>query len=123
MKRVFVYGTLLSGCYNHGCLWGQQCLGAGSITGFALYNLGGYPGTIPALEEEVLGEVYEVDENTLVRLDRLEGNGWLYNRRSVEAVVKGMTLDAGVYVWNGAVNPRDKIAISFQPWNEKYIMR
>lgn len=123
MMRVFVYGTLLSGCYNHGCLRDQQFLGAASIRGFALYNLGSYPGIIPATEEAVQGEVYEVDEETLARLDRLEGNGWLYNRRSAEAVVDGKSLDAEVYVWNGAVNPEDKIAVSSQPWNDRLIMR
>lgn len=102
MRTVFVYGTLLRGCHNHGYfLGGAEFLGDADLVDYALYNLGSYPGIIPAGGEAVVGELYQVDDKTLARLDRLEGNGWLYTRKKVVARLGEENLNAEVYIWNG----------------------
>lgn len=56
---------------------------------------------------QVLGEVYEVDDATMVRLDRLEGEGHMYHRVEVPILSKrGVELRAWMYVgdermWGG----------------------
>lgn len=118
--RVFVYGTLMKGRYNHDrYLRGQKYLGRAVLHGYAMYSLGSYPGIVPEEGEKVLGEVYEVDEKTLRRLDRLEDNGRLYTRRTAEVWIDGGLVSAEVYVFNGRVREKDKIDFSRQPWGEK----
>jgi len=76
MKQVFVYGTLKRGGSNHHFLEGQRFVTEAQTKPlFALYDLGGYPGLVRTLEapESVMGELWEVDELALSRLDVLEG--------------------------------------------------
>lgn len=89
--RVFVYGTLKQGHYNHSVM--ERAMGEfiseDSIADgmFTMWDLGAYP----ALELSSLahtsvihGEVYEVPEEGIPVLDRLEGYPNLYNRMEVE---------------------------------------
>lgn len=118
--RVFVYGTLMKGQYNHDrYLRGQKYLGRAVLHGYAMYSLGSYPGIVSEEGEKVLGEVYEVNEKTLRRLDRLEDNGRLYTRRTAEVWIDGGLVSAEVYVFNGRVHEKDRIDFSRQPWGEK----
>lgn len=76
MTRIFVYGTLKSGCKNHRQLAGQTYLGpARTVPGFRLYDLGDYPGMIadPTDTTGVTGEVWSVDAAALAHLDAFEG--------------------------------------------------
>ena len=83
--RVFVYGTLLSGEPNHHLLHGQPLVGeARTEARFDLVSLGGFPAMVPGGEVAVRGEVYDVDEETLADLDRLEGYPGFYTREPVE---------------------------------------
>lgn len=71
--HVFVYGTLRTGQSN----WEWALKDRAKFIGFAktkgrLYRLGGFPG-LRFGEGYVYGEVFEVDEDTLKDLDRLEG--------------------------------------------------
>ena len=71
--RVFVYGTLLGGGPNHRLLRRSRLVGEDTTAdGFALHNLGPFPGMVRATAGHVRGEVYEVDDATLAALDRLE---------------------------------------------------
>ena len=85
---VFVYGTLKRGFGNNRLLSGSKFLGeARTEDKFALYESG-----IPfVIEDEqvsqISGEVYEVDERTLARLDRLEGHPNWYFRKMVNISV------------------------------------
>jgi gamma-glutamylaminecyclotransferase len=75
-KLVFVYGTLKRACSNHHYLSDQKFVGeARTAPGFTLYALGGFPGMVakPDDREGVLGEIWSVDADALVRLDGLEG--------------------------------------------------
>lgn len=80
MHKVFVYGTLLSGEYNHRVLAGAKYLGTATLSSknFLLFNLGPYPGLhskdgLKAESADIQGEVYKVDDNGLAHLDQLEG--------------------------------------------------
>lgn len=87
--RVFVYGSLMSGLMNHGCLGGVPKLRDDSIppsAGFVMVSLGAFPGVIPAhgdLATAIKGELYEVDDRGLGMLDRLEGHPNFYRREWV----------------------------------------
>lgn len=120
MIKVFVYGTLMKNCYNHEqYLKGQKYLGQAVLPGYALYNLGDYPGVISDKKEKVLGELYEIDQQILKCLDVLEGNDCLYIRHSVEVIIDDIKIGAEVYVWNGKVRKENKIDFSSQPWDDE----
>jgi gamma-glutamylaminecyclotransferase len=102
--RVFVYGSLLSGLHNHHCLRGAKFV-ADAETAPGLYqllSLGAFPGLIhkPAAgAPAVCGEVYDVDQDTLDTLDRLEGNGHFYNRDVLRVhTLDGKPLQAWAYL-------------------------
>jgi gamma-glutamylcyclotransferase (GGCT)/AIG2-like uncharacterized protein YtfP len=105
MTKVFVYGSLLSGLGNHGLLEDATFLGKTKTPrGFAMLDLGWFPGVIHSdvHEAPVLGEVYEVDDDTLKRLDRLEGyrheepDSGLYNKATIETEFG----EAIIYIYN-----------------------
>ncbi|MDA8227476.1 MAG: gamma-glutamylcyclotransferase [Desulfitobacterium hafniense] len=117
MKPLFVYGTLMQGGGNHPYLEGQKYLGQGELKGYAMYDLGWYPCILPQAEEGVKGELYLPDAQALAHIDRLEGNGSLYNRKTVTVKnERGDTLQAWTYVWNGQVDAPKKVDYGKQPW-------
>jgi len=83
-SKVFVYGTLLAGEPNSRLLARAQQIGdARTEEGFALFDLGAFPGMVRVREGTVVGEVYEVDRETLAALDRLEGHPSIYRRTAI----------------------------------------
>jgi gamma-glutamylcyclotransferase (GGCT)/AIG2-like uncharacterized protein YtfP len=86
-KLIFVYGTLKRACSNHHFLAGQKFVGeARTAPGFLLFDLGGHPGMIARADDKegVTGEIWEVDEPCLRRLDALEGlDEGMYRREIV----------------------------------------
>ena len=101
--KFFVYGTLKSGYGNNRILQAgaAQLLGvAESLSDYLLINMG-CPGAIlqPVEGAPVRGELYEVDnEETVQRLDRLEGNGRFYTRYERQFTTEdGATHTAWIY--------------------------
>lgn len=93
--RVFVYGTLKEGHYNHERHLGTDrdgkkiatYLGQAEVAGFLLKHLGAFPAAIQTSNKDwkITGEVYLTKMGHLLRgLDRLEGYPHLYNRQLVE---------------------------------------
>lgn len=85
--NAFVYGTLLSGERNNYLLETSTKLGKDTVPGFMMVNLGAFPALISTDSETVppvLGEVWEIDADTLQRLDWLEGYPRLYDRKEVD---------------------------------------
>lgn len=81
---LFVYGTLLRGERNHHYLASARFMGeAATEPGFALYDFGAYPALSEPGEHEVAGELYEIDEDTLARVDELEEHPDYYQRREL----------------------------------------
>lgn len=114
---VFVYGTLLKGCCNHGLLEDACYLGEAKVEGLAVYDLGAYPGARFEQGCSALGEVYEVDAETLRRLNILEGKGSLYDLDRVKCDFENGICFAGVYVYRGSVEEVNLIPSELQPWS------
>ena len=90
MNLVFVYGTLKEGKSNNSLLKDSKKITDDMVDG-RIYSLGGFPG----LKHEagtVYGEVYEVDDETLARMDHLEGHPKFYTREPI-------TTQRGVICW------------------------
>jgi gamma-glutamylcyclotransferase (GGCT)/AIG2-like uncharacterized protein YtfP len=74
MQIVFVYGTLRDGEGNHHYLAGAQQLTRIAKARGRLVDTGcGYPAMLLDEKQWTHGELYEVDNRMLRRLDRLEG--------------------------------------------------
>lgn len=81
-ERVFVYGTLKRRFGNHRLLMSSLFVGEGKIRG-SMHDLGAFPAVALGNPGTVHGEVFEVDAETMKRLDRLEGIPTLYQRHRV----------------------------------------
>jgi gamma-glutamylaminecyclotransferase len=96
-SRVFVYGSLRKGEFNHRLLAvpGARLIMAGVMTepGYELRDLGAFPGMVHGGAGAVTGEVYEVDAATLAALDRLEGHPRFYTRSRI-ALENGTVVEA-----------------------------
>lgn len=84
--KVFVYGSLMKHLGNHPVIAGEEFLCSGvTQRNFKMVSFGWYPGV---LKDEngspVIGELYDVSEETMSHLDRLEGNGRFYQRELVD---------------------------------------
>ena len=81
---VFVYGTLMRDEINHRLLATARFVAeAQTEPCFELFDLGHFPAMSAGGETVVRGEVYAVDDQTLVRLDRLEGHPEFYQRTPI----------------------------------------
>lgn len=103
MVRIFVYGTLKQGFGAHALMQeaGARLIGpAKTAARYHLYDQGGFPGMIEDadLEGGVKGELYEVDEDALWRIDAYECiNQGLFRRAEVELEGGGKAL---AYLFN-----------------------
>lgn len=95
MKKLFVYGTLLSGKSNWQWALNRpdvNFLGEQQITGkYTMVSLGAFPGVIPTGESTIHGEVYEVPDDVYRSIERLEGynvdtNYRFYDKMEIETV-------------------------------------
>lgn len=87
---VFVYGTLRSGSVRAMSIRfpNAKFIAAAKVSG-RLYDLSPYPGLmLSESNSSVIGEVYEVDEETLSELDEFEASSD-YWRKQVEISVNG----------------------------------
>jgi gamma-glutamylcyclotransferase (GGCT)/AIG2-like uncharacterized protein YtfP len=72
MKHIlFIYGTLMPGLRLEAEMHGARFVGPAHIQG-RLIDVGHYPGLLQG-DGQVTGEVYEVDDAHLARLDGVEG--------------------------------------------------
>ena len=99
-NAVFTYGTLMRGQraddYMASAIWGGNCY----LKGYAMYDLGSFPGIKKKIGECVLGELWFVDDSTLKALDRYEGEGSLYLRKQVTIESAYGPLKANAYIYN-----------------------
>lgn len=116
---LFVYGTLMS-THDKGrqFLKGARLVGKATLGGYALYDLGSYPGIVAEDNQEVKGELYAIPEESIPGIDRYEGEGSLFVRKKAEIQCQGNTYQAYVYVYNMALKGEIKINYADQPWQE-----
>lgn len=87
--RVFVYGSLKREYHNNRFLIESRFIGERLTQDetFVMRSLGGFPGVLKSFNGSecaaIKGELYEVDDDTLTRLDMLESNGRFYKRELV----------------------------------------
>lgn len=86
LYNVFVYGTLLSGEYNHDVLGDSELTFSGYVKiPYRMINLGAFPALIKDTKEhKIYGEIYSVTKDVLKDLDMLEGVPILYKRAYVK---------------------------------------
>jgi gamma-glutamylcyclotransferase (GGCT)/AIG2-like uncharacterized protein YtfP len=115
--NLFVYGTLQRGQAAHCRLSGARFAGNAVLKGFALYNLGWYPGIVEDDMDSVSGEAYADIGELLPELDRYEGEGSTYSRLMVKVTLEtGEEMDSFIYVYNYPVEPQNKVPFAQQPW-------
>lgn len=76
MRRIFVYGSLRRGEFNHDRFkgFGDTLIATGTVAGALLKNLGPYPAIIASSNDldRVVGEVYEIPDDLAEVIDRFE---------------------------------------------------
>lgn len=116
VDKVFVYGSLMEGFWNHTrVLEGKvEILGRGEVNGCLYHLREGYPALLEG-EDQVVGEVSgPVDEDLLRHLDYLEGyregrKNNLYNRKAVQVrMADGSSVECWIYVYGDAEYARGK---------------
>ena len=103
MNKLFVYGTLKKGHSNHDrFLSHAKYLGEGTTTRdiWALYDLGFFPAMTHG-NMQVTGEVYEVSDYELGKIDMLEGAPDLYERHMIVIDVDGEEHHCHTYLMFG----------------------
>jgi gamma-glutamylaminecyclotransferase len=73
---LFVYGTLKRGGMNHAQLASEKFIAtAQTQPGYRLYDVGSFPGLVPdaTAQHSIAGELWEVSDAGLARLDCFEG--------------------------------------------------
>lgn len=108
MTTLFVYGTLKRGYRNHQLLEKSSYMGKGTISGYDLYDLGSFPAIIRGTGE-VYGELYEIDTETMKKVDWLESEGSLYIKMPVNVSQDGKMIIAITYIFNRQVHNAKKI--------------
>lgn len=120
MNLIFFYGTLMRGFDRHRRSKVDDQLafvGHGSIAA-ALFDLGLYPGAVPATDGSVRGEVHEMrdPEAVLAALDEFEGTKMqepatsLYTRERVPVTLDdGRVVEAWVYFYNAPIGRAPRI--------------
>ena len=116
MVQIFTYGTLKKGRYNHYLVERSPYLGIGlTLAEYDLISLGTFPAVVANGVYRIKGEVYDVDDQTLSRLDQLEGNGFFYQRRLVEVDVETAKLTVWMYLLlRGIIGYDDQIKATSQ---------
>ena len=113
LADVFVYGTLKKDQHANIMLGDSEYVGKFVLPGYAMYDLGVYPGIVECAGESVEGEVYRVKPELMPAIDQYEGEGHLYNRKEVTVYNRyRREKKVQAYVYNG--DPGD--ILMREPW-------
>jgi len=117
MEKIFVYGTLKGRVDEFGAGENKpKFLGEARIEGWDMYRVSSFPAIVKG-EGTVYGELWEVDESTLRKLDHYEGVPELYTRQQVNVLTKdGKVTKAWVYVASEELRPHLKEKIESGVW-------
>ena len=85
--RVFVYGTLKSGFWNHCLLKGCEFFGGAATVPTYKMIESSFPVIMPDPEGKPLAGEDAVDDETLARLDQLEREGSSYDRKLIDVTL------------------------------------
>lgn len=117
--RVFVYGSLMSTGIRHQALGRAVYLGRAWIDGYTLHDLGPYPAAKQGGRGSIQGELYRVHQLSLEELDRIEGQGLLFQRYPAQVRGEGFVLMAEVYLYIDDIGGPQPIPESEQPYGPR----
>lgn len=87
--ELFVYGSLKRGFRHHSELEGARFLAeVRTIPGYTLVSLGSYPALIVSGSDHVVGELYRVTNEHLLRLDVFEGTDYERGEVDIESGIR-----------------------------------
>lgn len=95
---IFVYGSLRKGCYNNHYLTNCEYIDSIKLTGFKLYKLcESYPAAVKTNNDndQIVADVYKIDQLKLNQLDLLESHPEYYER--VQIYNKQLNLTGWIY--------------------------
>lgn len=85
---VFVYGSLKKGFGNQDFMESARFITETTTTGkhYKMISFGYFPGVLSTTKDgyHIRGELYEVDDDLLAYLDKLEDNGMFYKRTETD---------------------------------------
>lgn len=101
--KIFVYGSLKRGFGNHRILENSMFVGSTETVqhNFCMHPLhGSFPAVTIGPDDSyaIMGELYEVDNQTLNHIDMLESNGSLYTRQLVTVYNGTEIVEAWIYL-------------------------
>jgi gamma-glutamylcyclotransferase (GGCT)/AIG2-like uncharacterized protein YtfP len=113
---IFVYGSLRFGFELNHFLKNSRFVGLAFTEGFKMYDLGAYPGVVKG-DGVIYGEVYEIDDELLRKLDEVEdytgSPSDLYVREKIRVYFdpkRRYYLDnVNIYVYNQDISGREVI--------------
>lgn len=122
MHKIFVYGTLKRGRHNNYMLGPSKFLGVYLTERmFTMYDGKGFPYVVPEGSNTIIGELYEVDDKILERLDWLEGVKANHYKR-IEIRIFSATEETVAWIYvaspDTAIHVRDHYRA--QPTKEKH---
>ena len=89
----------MRGNSNHGFMSGSRFITEAVLKDYAIYDLGSFPAIKKRAGKSVLGEIYEVPDEDIGAIRRLEGEGWLYEERSVTCETNDKEVQCQAYVY------------------------
>ncbi|MDG1957871.1 MAG: gamma-glutamylcyclotransferase [Candidatus Binatia bacterium] len=105
--RLFVYGSLMQGQSAAWRLAEARRIGpARTVDGFALFDLGEFPGMQRAAQGTVYGEIYEIPAELLPALDAYEDYPTLFSREAIGLLDQGQAL---AYLFRGKTTPDERL--------------
>lgn len=105
MIKMFVYGSMMTGGrYNQYFLGGRPPLAKAVASGYKRYIFGALDSMAVEEGSTVQGEVYQVDEAALKKMDFFVNNGNTIIRQPVNVEMEsGEVIEANAYVWTGTI--------------------
>lgn len=101
MKRIAVYGTLREGYGNHGYVRNATKIGIGTTKEKYTMFASGIPFVDKATPTStIVVEVYDVSDEDMPSVDRLEGHPYVYKRESIDVIMEnGEEVQAELYFY------------------------
>lgn len=119
---IAVYGSLRQGFGNHRIIQAYPMVATGKVEPYSMYDIamGGFPAIVqtarPDQLDEVEVEVYEVDDEGLASVDRLEGHPNFYERhREYVKIRDGASNEDALCAWLYVQSPHQVNGAAYIP--------